>query len=92
MVKNILVTGNLGYVGSVLVPDLTKKYHVTGFDIGYFKNCNLEPKKKIKNFKQIYKDIRNINIYDLKNIDCVIHLAALSNDPLENLITRLQLI
>ena len=37
MVKNILVTGNLGYVGSVLVPDLTKKYHVTGFDIGYFK-------------------------------------------------------
>jgi len=82
MVKNILVTGNLGYVGSVLVPDLTKKYHVTGFDIGYFKNCNLEPNKKIKNFKQIYKDIRNINKYDLKDIDCVVHLAALSNDPL----------
>jgi nucleoside-diphosphate-sugar epimerase len=82
MIKNILVTGNLGYIGSVLVPQLTKKYHVTGFDIGYFKDCNLEKIKKIKNFKQIYKDIRNIDKDDLKNIDCVVHLAALSNDPL----------
>ena len=41
MKKNILVTGNLGYIGSVLVPMLTKKYNVKGFDIGYFKNCYL---------------------------------------------------
>ncbi len=82
MKKNILVTGNLGYIGSVLVPMLTKKYNVKGFDIGYFKNCYLGIEKKLNNFTQIFKDIREIGNEDLKNIDYVIHLAALSNDPL----------
>ena len=36
----------------------------------------------IKNFKQIIKDIRDIKKEDLENIDCVVHLAALSNDPM----------
>ena len=82
MKKKILVTGNLGYIGSVLVPLLLKKYHVTGFDIGYYKNCNLTKIKKNKNFFQINKDIRDIKDKDLENIDYVVHLAALSNDPL----------
>lgn len=82
MKKKILVTGNLGYIGSVLVPLLLKKYHVTGFDIGYYKDCNLTKINERKNFFQITKDIRKINEQDLKGIDCVVHLAALSNDPL----------
>ncbi len=82
MIKNILITGNLGYIGSVLVPRLTKKFNVTGLDIGYFKNCILVKDKKLKNFKQVYRDIRKIKEQDLKDIDCIVHLAALSNDPL----------
>ena len=82
MRKNILVTGNLGYIGSVLVPLLLKKYNVVGFDIGYYESCNLIKVELGKNFKQIYKDIRKIENEDLKNIDYIVHLAALSNDPL----------
>ena len=80
--KNILITGNLGYIGSVLVPLMSKNHNVTGYDIGYFKDCNLQKEIKYNNFKQVYKDIRNVNKKDLLNIDYVIHLAALSNDPL----------
>ena len=60
MKKKILVTGNLGYIGSVLVPMLSPKYKVAGYDIGYYKNCNLVKINKQKNFKQVIKDIRNI--------------------------------
>ena len=82
MIKNILVTGNQGYIGSVLTPFLSEKYNVTGIDTGYFKDCLLEKKNHLNKFKQIYKDIRYIENSDLTNIDCVVHLAALSNDPL----------
>ena len=78
---NILVTGNLGYIGTVLVQKLLKQgYSVTGYDIGYYENCLVTKAKK--NFKQIKKDLRNINKNDLNKIDCIIHLAGLSNDPL----------
>ena len=80
----ILVTGNLGYVGSVLVPELIlKNYDVIGFDIGYFKNCNLI--KAISTNRQILKDIRDISVEDVQGVDAIIHLAALSNDPLGEL-------
>jgi len=77
----ILVTGNQGYIGSVLTDILkSKNFEVVGYDIGYFNECNLETINK--NFKQINKDIRDISINDLNNIDIVIHLSGLSNDPL----------
>lgn len=80
----ILVTGNQGYIGSVLVDILLEKgYDVIGYDIGYYKDCQLyssEPK-----FYQIAKDIRDITSDDMKGCDAVIHLAALSNDPLGEL-------
>ena len=80
----VLVTGNLGYIGSVLTPILQSKGHeVVGFDIGYYKDCLLYD-DQIK-IKQINKDIRDVIADDLVGIDAIIHLAALSNDPLGEL-------
>jgi nucleoside-diphosphate-sugar epimerase len=80
----ILVTGNLGYIGSVLVPILQSQGHeVAGLDSGFFKDCLLSPVKE--DFKQILKDIRDVDVVDLMGIQAVIHLAGLSNDPLGEL-------
>ena len=80
----ILVTGNLGYIGSVLVPLLLEKRHqVVGLDCGYFKECMLSPVNE--DFKQIAKDVRDVVLADLQGADAVIHLAGLSNDPLGEL-------
>lgn len=80
----VLVTGNQGYIGSVLVDMLLeKKYEVVGYDIGYYADCLLYPYDP--KIKQIVKDIRDINSEDMKGVDAVIHLAALSNDPLGEL-------
>ena len=80
----ILVTGNLGYIGSVLVPMLQQQGHeVSGYDIGYYKDCLLyDPHTTLH---QINKDIRDVAIEDLTGIEAIIHLAALSNDPLGEL-------
>jgi len=84
----ILVTGNLGYIGSVLLPLLqTLGHQVVGLDSGYFKECLLSPVNE--NFKQITKDIRDVVLTDLDGIDAVIHLAGLSNDPLGELVPGL---
>jgi nucleoside-diphosphate-sugar epimerase len=80
----LLVTGNLGYIGSVLVPLLLEKRHqVVGLDCGYFKECILSPVNE--DFKQISKDVRDVVFADLQGADAVIHLAGLSNDPLGEL-------
>lgn len=80
--KTVMVTGNLGYIGSVMVPILAEKgYDVVGYDAGYYEDCYLmsspQPLKK-----QIRKDIRDCAAEDFEGIDYVIHLAGLSNDPL----------
>lgn len=91
LVKNvnmkILITGNLGYVGSVLTPYLRKKYpenHIIGYDSGYFGSCLLNkidyPDKNIN--IQFYGDVRNLPLNIFDNVDAVIHLAAISNDPM----------
>jgi nucleoside-diphosphate-sugar epimerase len=82
MAKSIMVTGNLGYIGSTMVPLLTQAgYEVTGYDVGYYDDCYLtEARQNLK--KQIKKDLRDVSAEDLAGIDCVIHLAGLSNDPL----------
>lgn len=76
----VLITGNLGYIGSVLTSEMKDNYEIVGFDIGYFKDCILKETKSA--FKQIIKDINDIDKADLENIDAIVHLAALSNDPL----------
>ena len=84
----ILVTGNLGYIGSVLAPWLMARGHqVRGLDTGYYVDCNLRPAQAPQ--EQILRDIRDVEIDDLKGCDAVMHLAALSNDPLGELAPRL---
>ena len=77
---NVLITGNGGYIGSLMAEKLVESgYNVTGLDTLYYKDCNFyESNCEIK---QIVKDVREISKDDLKGIDAVIHLAALSNDP-----------
>lgn len=84
----ILVTGNLGYIGSVLVPNLMALGHeVVGLDSGYFQECLLD--SAADGFVQIKKDIRDVNAQDLKGVNAIIHLAGLSNDPLGELVPGL---
>ena len=81
---HILVTGNQGYIGTVLTQILMDQgYKVSGFDIGYYADCQLEACNPPH--QQITKDIREVEAKDLTGIDAVIHLAALSNDPLGEL-------
>lgn len=83
-IKRILVTGSNGYIGAVLTEKLSKKnISVSGIDTGFFNDCYLS--KQLRNFPLIKKDIRLIKNSDLKRIDCIIHLAALSNDSLGEL-------
>ena len=78
----ILLTGNNGYIGSVLTKELLNKhYEVIGYDVDYFYDCNLS-KIETNQIKHIKKDIRSISYDDLDGIDIVIHLAGLANDPL----------
>ena len=80
----ILVTGNQGYIGSVLTPLLQDQgHHVVGYDIGYYAQCLLLPLNT--DLQQITKDIRAISDQDLQGVEAVIHLAGLSNDPLGEL-------
>ena len=84
----ILVTGTKGFLGSYIANYLkSKKYDVTGIDVGYFGKCKLKNFDKICTkfkYKNINKDFRILKISDLKKYDCIIHLAALSNDPIGN--------
>ena len=77
----VLLTGHLGYVGNILGEELIKEnYDVTGIDSGFFPQEFIENKFPIK--KSLLKDIRNVELEDVKGFDTVIHLAGLSNDPL----------
>jgi nucleoside-diphosphate-sugar epimerase len=78
----ILVTGHLGYIGTVLTPILADLgYDVWGYDTGYYAECLLGGAIDSKISFQINKDVRKVEISDLRGVDAVVHLAALSNDP-----------
>lgn len=82
---NILLTGHLGYVGSVLAPRLLDRGHrVTGFDAGWFSRCSLYQNRSPVR-RTLDKDIRDARRSDLEDIDVVVHLAGLSNDLLGRL-------
>jgi nucleoside-diphosphate-sugar epimerase len=80
----VLVTGNLGYIGSVLAPRLRAAGHdVVGLDSGLFDGCDLGPPPEPVPTLQV--DLRDVSEDQLRGFDAVVHLAALSNDPLGNL-------
>ena len=81
-VRMILVTGNTGYIGKVMTEFLQEhSYKVVGLDYKYYEGCDFYP-TNVRSFNQIVKDIRNISERDLEGVTAIIHLAALSNDPL----------
>ncbi len=78
----VLVTGNLGYVGTVMTPHLRAAGHeVWGYDTGYYEHCVLGPLGDPGVTLQIAKDVRAVEPGDLSGVDAIVHLAALSNDP-----------
>lgn len=79
----VLVTGNLGYVGSIVAPFLvTMGHEVHGLDTGFYEDCHLYPSLDPPTLKI---DVRDVVPADLEGFDAVVHLAALSNDPLGEL-------
>jgi nucleoside-diphosphate-sugar epimerase len=80
----ILLTGHDGYIGTVMAPMLHRAGHdVVGLDSGLFSECvfsgDTPPPTTIR------KDVRDLCVEDLRGFDAVIHLAAISNDPLGDL-------
>uniref|UniRef100_UPI00404803D7 NAD-dependent epimerase/dehydratase family protein n=1 Tax=Algoriphagus sp. TaxID=1872435 RepID=UPI00404803D7 len=81
--KKILITGSLGYLGSVLTHSLTESgFDCIGFDTGFFKDTLLYPEYPSNS---VFCDARQITEAELKNIDAVVHLAGISNDPVGKL-------
>ncbi|HDY75531.1 MAG TPA: SDR family oxidoreductase [Candidatus Marinimicrobia bacterium] len=84
-----LITGNLGYIGPVLVNHLRSKYpsaYLVGLDTGFFahKLTNARFFPEIALNQQYIIDIRKLSKDLLKGFDIVVHLAAISNDPIGN--------
>src|SRR5262245_17674535 len=85
--KRVLMTGHKGYIGSVMAPFLRRAGHeVVGLDTEYFGECTLVPDRDP--IAGIRKDIRDLEPRDVEGFDAVVHLAALSNDPVGNLNER----
>jgi nucleoside-diphosphate-sugar epimerase len=83
----IIIAGNLGYIGPSVTNQLRKTYpdaELIGFDIGYFTHClsNASYIPEVKLDVQVYGDIRKFPVNLLKNVDAIIDLAAISNDPM----------
>ena len=86
----ILVTGNMGYVGPSVTKQLRNSYpdaHLVGVDIGYFAGCSipLDMLPELRLNQQCYADVRRIPEDILAGVDAIVHLAAISNDPMGNL-------
>lgn len=82
---NILLTGHLGYIGAVLVPLLEARGHtVLGIDTRFFADQLVQPAPALP-AKAYHLDVRQIEPDHLQGIDAVVHLAALSNDPMGQL-------
>jgi nucleoside-diphosphate-sugar epimerase len=82
----VMVTGHLGYIGTVLTPMVLRAGHsVVGYDSDIFKRCTYSAATEISPVPSIRKDVRDATAADFEGIDAVLHLAALSNDPLGDL-------
>jgi nucleoside-diphosphate-sugar epimerase len=85
----VLVTGNNGYIGTIMVRMLQAEgFDVIGLDSDLFEGCVFGDESitgGIPEVPYLRKDIRDVELSDLKGVDAVAHLCALSNDPLGNL-------
>jgi nucleoside-diphosphate-sugar epimerase len=85
----ILITGNMGYIGPCVVQRLRSAYPgvtVAGLDMGYFANCltNAEVLPECGVDVQYFADMRKLPAGLLTDVDAIVHLAAISNDPMGN--------
>jgi nucleoside-diphosphate-sugar epimerase len=85
----VLITGNMGYVGPRVVERLRTSYPTAtliGLDIGYFADCltdsRILPECRVD--LQYFSDVRHIPDDLVKDMDAIVHLAAISNDPMAN--------
>lgn len=84
-IHRVLVTGSEGYIGTVLMPMLFDAgYAAEGLDACYYASGNLTG-SKLQNYRLVCKDVRDVEAEDLGVYDAIVHLAALSNDPLGKL-------
>lgn len=83
----ILITGNAGYIGPSVVRQIRKSHPdsiLVGLDQGYFAHCltNVDMLPEARTDVQYFRDVRDIPANILDGMDAVIHLAAISNDPM----------
>jgi nucleoside-diphosphate-sugar epimerase len=83
----IIITGNMGYIGPSVVNQLRASYpdaELVGLDLGFFAHCltgaQMLPENRLN--QQIFADVRNITVEMLQDVYAVVHLAAISNDPM----------
>jgi nucleoside-diphosphate-sugar epimerase len=80
----VLLTGHDGYIGTVMAPILrTAGHEVVGLDSGLFAGCDFGPYEP--SLPALALDLRDVTARDLAGFDAVVHLAAISNDPLGDL-------
>jgi len=86
----VFVTGHRGYIGAQLVDVLKEAGHqVTGCDLDLFAGCEWEPVTRPD--RELISDVRVLTARELEGYDCVMHLAAISNDPMGELDPELTL-
>jgi nucleoside-diphosphate-sugar epimerase len=85
----VLITGNMGYVGPVVSAHLRKRFpeaEIVGYDLGFFSSCltgaAVLPEYMLD--RQVFGDVRDFDASILQGFDYVVHLAAISNDPISN--------
>jgi nucleoside-diphosphate-sugar epimerase len=82
--SRVLVTGSHGYIGSVLAPMLVEAGHeVVGLDTRYYRGCDFGP--EAGTVPTLERDVRDVGPSELEGFDAIVHLAALSNDPVGDL-------
>ncbi len=80
----VLVTGHNGYIGCSLVPLLHAAGHeVVGLDNYLYETCTFG--EDVDDVPALRKDVRDVEAEDLEGFDAIIHLAAISNDPVGDL-------
>jgi nucleoside-diphosphate-sugar epimerase len=77
----VLITGHAGYIGSVMAPlAMAAGHEVVGFDTGFYSGCDFGPGPEP--ITELGGDLREVRSEQLRGFDAIVHLAALSNDPL----------